>query len=48
MDDTQIENSTEQALLVNNSLELTKSEQILQRYEDTFQQQQEQINFFNS
>ena len=45
MDNTQIENSAEQVSSVNNSLELTKPEQVLQRYEDIFQQQQEQINF---
>ena len=45
MDNSQIENSIEQVSSVNSSLELTKPEQILQRYEDIFQQQQEQINF---
>lgn len=45
MDNTQIEDSAEQVSSVNNSLELTASEQVLQRYENIFQQQQEQINF---
>lgn len=44
MDNTEIENLPQQVSSVNNSLELTRSEQVLQRYEDIVRQQQEQIN----
>ena len=45
MDNTQSENSAQQVSAVNNSLELTEPEQVLQRYENLVKQQQEQINF---
>jgi hypothetical protein len=45
MDNTQIENLTELDSSGGNSIELIEQEQTLKRYEDIFQQQQEQIDF---
>ena len=45
MDSTKIENSAESESSVGQPLELTETEQTLQRYEDICQQQQQQIQF---